>query len=474
MVAYKGDVCAYVNEWGWLTYNGRYWDKEMGEQLVDGLVIDSLQMRSLVAIEHMQFDISKRCACDDGVVVRVRNRLKSIQVKAVSDFDIYPDYLNCANGVINLKTGELLPHNPDWRFTYCVPTEYHPESSYKEWEDFLEDVLYPAALGIPDPDIKVGQMLLFLQMAVGYTLTGHSTEECCFYIQGPTRSGKGTFCGTVQDMMGRKLAKGVDFQSLISDRKDDTQNFDLAGLAGTRMVLASESDKYQRLNSAKLKQMTGRDPIRASFKRKDLFEYDPQFKVWMQSNFPPNVDVYDDAVWGRINLIHFPNSFLNRENTQLKDKLREKAGLEGVLAWAVEGTMIWYEARKASGRGLKAPDWANNLKRQERESRDYVKMFLDTCTDRSIDIDNHDIYEKKQDIYKAYTTFMREELVATPMQLSQFLAALRLSGFVVDKKKYWKGKQKPAILGIKLLPDDEENVQTSWLDQALRKSQPQK
>ena len=93
--------------------------------------------------------------------------------RKISEFNNNPDLLNTLDGVVNLRTGEMEPHNPAQRFTCCVPVRVGNEEDTKPWVAFLLD-----ASGSKE-------MVDYLQMAVGYSLIGHTREEKIFYVYGP-------------------------------------------------------------------------------------------------------------------------------------------------------------------------------------------------------------------------------------------------------------------------------------------------
>lgn len=111
----------------------------------------------------------------------------------------------------------------------------------------------------------------WLQMAVGYSLTGHTREEVLFYLYGPPRSGKGTLTEMILALLGSPLAKEVNFATFTAQRSGDSQNFDLAPLKPCRTVLASESNAYERFNKAKVKMLTGGNEVYCAFKHQTHF-----------------------------------------------------------------------------------------------------------------------------------------------------------------------------------------------------------
>jgi len=361
-----GSQFRYCKAYGWLYYNGKYWDMTNAEALVKRAATDVLLRRRTEAVKHDREAIVRATRATAHNIRSCLYVFDSLITIDVSEFDKSPDLLNCQNGVVDLRTGKITPHDPRQYFTYAIPVDYNPAANTDQWLQFLHDV--------------VGQkqeIVDYLQLSIGYSLTGHTWEEILFYVHGPTRSGKGTFTETLLAMMGKEpLATEVDFVTFTAQRDQDTQNFDLAPLKPCRFIVASESSKYQSFNTAKVKQLTGGNEIRCSFKHKTHFSYRPQFKIWLCSNEPVNADPDDDAVWYRIRVIEFPNSYAGREDKRLKARLREPDNLRGVLRWAIEGAQKWYALEK---RGLQTPAEIQDATQNAREGVDVLGQFLAEC-----------------------------------------------------------------------------------------------
>ena len=473
VLAYFGKRMAYVPQWGWMVWDGKKYDTETGIHQVERMITETLLLRATLAVEHNAMDNIKYLSRNRRNITGALGQLASLTVATTNDFDNQPDHLNVQNGVLDLRTGEIAPHDFNLhRFTYVCPVGYNPKANYDHWLGFLEQVVDS---GQSPDQMERGrvqsEMIIYLQMACGYSLSGRTRENCLFYIYGPTRSGKGTFIQTIMDIMGKPLASAIDFQTLMADRNGDTQGFDLAGLVACRFVSASESGKYERLNAEKIKQVTGQDAIRCSFKRKDHFTYTPQFKIWLQSNHPVNIDVYDDAVWGRLHVIEFPHSFLGKEDLQLKEKLSSTESLEGVLAWLVDGAMMWDGASKhgvmgADGKiryGLPIPTAVREATGRQRASQDYLQMFLEEMCEVADPDNTLDLATPYADVYMAYELWCKD-LGITSMKQRAFSLAMTAGKKFKYEKRWMSGKTKQCYLGIRMAPPEQRAGQMSLIN----------
>ena len=351
---------------GWLFYSGTHWNRDGANAAIVSAIVDTLKARIAAAMEYEEQDrwpsFFKYCNPSSGNVRGAEYLLRSMAYVDPSEFDCSPNLLNCANGVVDLRTGEIEPHNSDQKFTYCSPIAYRPDTDHKKWLSWLLD-----ATGNQE-------IVDWLQVAVGYSLTGHTREEILFYIYGPPRSGKGLFTETLLAILGTPLAQEINFSTFTAQRNGDSQNFDLAPLKAARLIAASESNSYERFNDAKVKALTGGNQIYCAFKHKTHFGYRPQFKIWLSSNQPVNADPDDDAVWGRLRIIEFPHSHLGKEDKEMKARMLEPKNLEGILAWAIEGAIKWYQLGSS---GLPELESSEKSKKTQRSELDNVQAWID-------------------------------------------------------------------------------------------------
>jgi putative DNA primase/helicase len=414
---------------GWLAWDGVKWGSG-AESVLDEAIKATLKTRRLAAVAAEREAIVKAATPSARRVRDARFMLGSLLSAPVESFDGPAHLLNCQNGVVNLATGELVAHDPRaHRFTYAVNAEYNPKADRGEWLAFLRQTI-----GADD------DMLRFVQMAVGYSLTGETQEESLFYVHGPARSGKGTFAETLLALLGAPLALAADF-STFTEQKNDVQNFALAALRPARLVIASESERYTALNPAKIKNLTGGDSITAAHKFKDAFTFRPRFKMWLFSNWPVNVDVDDDAAWYRLRVIPFPNSHAGKEDKSLKARLRSGPALSGVLAWAVKGAKMWYAL---GSRGLVTPEAIDKATRAQRDALDFVQSWLDeTC------VMGPGLWVSNELLYQSYGAWCKANGVS-PKGQKTLAQSLQAKGLTTGAQKKVSGVNHKGVEGLDL------------------------
>jgi len=419
-----GDELIYCPSYGWMDYIGTHW-QAVSDAKAYRLATATLRKRCHIALKQNNIDLVRASIpTRDKIAACVSLYQRLAMVEDASIFDNEPDLLNCLNGVVNLRTGSIEQHKPCQHFTYCIPVEYKTDADMSLWNDFVH-----GAVGNE-------KMAHFIQRAVGYSFTGHISEEKFFYLYGPPRAGKGTFTETLLALLPSPFGVEVDFNTFTASRDHDTQNFDLAPLKPSRFVVASESNRYQSLNPAKIKQFTGGNLIWCAFKHRDHFSYKPQYKIWLVSNHPMNADPSDDGTWVRPFIIEFPRSHVGSENTSLKKNLRSNESLEGVLRWVVEGAMSYYREG-----GLEPPKEVIEAVQRQRDEQDYVKQWLEDSPclrNKDGEISRHiftgnkgndGIWESAADLAKSCKDWCIENNLK-PVHPHQFASSLKRFGYV--------------------------------------------
>ena len=335
MVRWYGPELRFSHAWrSWLVWDGRRWQVDDSGAVYRRAVDTVREMYDVAA--HVHDPARRKAIAVWAVKSESRARLDSMVALATNHADVLvqpsqmdadPWLLCVSNGVVNLQTGELRPHDRDDLITKLAPIRFTPDASAPRWKRFLAEVFEP------HPDL-----VPFLQRAVGYSLTSSTREECLFLLQGTGRNGKGTLIKLIDDVLG-DYAGTADFSTFVQRRDDSGPLDDIAHMAGKRFVSAQESREGAPLAESLLKWLTGGDKVRARRLYENSWEFTPTHKIWLATNHRPQVRGTDPAIWSRIKLVPFDVTFEGREDRNLKDALADER--EGILAWCVVGCLAY-------------------------------------------------------------------------------------------------------------------------------------
>ncbi len=306
------------------------------------------------------------------------------------ELDPDPWLLNCKNGVLDLRSGELLDHRADNLITKLVPYDYDPKAQCPNWLNFLDQIF-------DGNDHLIG----YIQRAVGYALTGVIREQCLFFLHGGGANGKSTFLHVVQDIIG-DYGRDTPTESLMIKQNEGISN-DIARLKGARLVTAVETEADRRMAESLVKRLTGGDTITARFMRQEFFQFRGTFKIFLAANHKPGIRGTDDAIWRRIKLIPFNVQIPEaNQDPELPDKLKTEAA--GILNWMVAGCRQWQK------HGLGEPAEVTDATAVYRDEMDYLGPFLQDCCieDPTEECPAGDLYR----IYRQYCEHNKEKAVS--------------------------------------------------------------
>ena len=352
----------------WFGFDGRRWGERADPLVVqeckrqhDELwreVPDVEPERRMQAVDFVKGTGTKRCI--DAVAALARTE-PGISVSQ-SDFDTHPWLLNVQNGVLDLRSGELRPHDPALRITQLANVAYDPDARSELWERFIRDVT------CADDEIAN-----FLQQAFGLALTGDVSDEVLICHSGGGCNGKSTALEAVAAMMGDYAA--VAPPGLFTARNFDSHPTEIAALHGKRFVTAIEQEANRALRESLVKSLTGGDTIRTRRMREDFWEMKPTWKIHIAYNRAPRLTGTDDGIRRRLRVVPWAASFKDHPDLTVKERLIGEAERPGILAWCLEGL----RRRLAVGR-LESPAAVMIATDEYIDDEDLVGRFIaDRC-----------------------------------------------------------------------------------------------
>ncbi len=368
LVSAHGENIRYCELWAqWLVWDGNRWARDYGS-LIHAKAKQTIQQMYLSAgrigdEERRTKEVKWALASESESRIRAMIALARYEPGVPIHPDLLDEHhwlLNCANGTLDLQSGELGDPRREDLLTKLMPTAYKPEASAPIWDYFQDHI-----------SGNTDELIGFKQRAFGYGLTGDTSEQCFFIHYGTGSNGKSTELNTVRAVLGADYAMHTPTDTVLIKRSDAIPN-DLARLRGSRFVTAIEAEAGRRMAESLVKQMTGGDPIAARFMRAEWFEFVPTHKLYLAVNHKPVIRGADEAIWRRIRLIPYDVTIPpDEQDKHLQEKMEAEA--EGVLAWLVRGCMEWQE------RGLDAPRAVTHATDEYRKDMDTLGDFLTEC-----------------------------------------------------------------------------------------------
>jgi putative DNA primase/helicase len=365
--ACNADTVRYDHRRGqWLLFAGNVWVPQTDGE-VARLALDAIRARQSAAVgntDRLKWALGGEARRRQSNLLALARNLKPI-ADAGDQWDLDPWLLGAPNGVIDLRTGTLRPGQPDDRITMRVAAPFDRNAVCP-----LYDATVAAIFNDEERDlIATADLIAYFDRYVGYSLTGDCSEEALAFCWGDGANGKGTLMNTIGWLLG-DYADNLPFSAFELHSRAGIPN-DIAKIVGKRYITASETGETARLNEARVKALTGRDPITARFLHKEFFTFQPVAKFWLAANSKPEVHDDSEGFWRRLHLIPFTASFIGREDKTLKDRLRLEAS--GILARAVRGCLAWQRE------GLSPPVIVSEATKTYRADSRPLARFLDEC-----------------------------------------------------------------------------------------------
>jgi putative DNA primase/helicase len=356
----------------WLTWEGGRWQLDrdgaverlavkLSRELlreaaqIPGVDDEAAKKRVAASTEALAFG-DRRNISDFLALAKVDQRI----LLSVSQLDNEPWLVGAKNAVIELKTGTVREYSRNDYITRTLACDVDPQATCPRWEQFMKEVF-------PDSDLR-----RYVHKAIGYTLTGDTSEQCFLFCYGTGHNGKSKFIETIEHVLGElssRAGKGI----VAASYRGDYPLRELADIVGARFILASETEEGERLNEGVIKDLTGPDSLRAEHKYERAFSFQAVGKLWIYGNHKPTIRGTDGGIWRRVRLLPFTEKFEgDRDDRNLGAKLRAEAA--GILNWMVRGCLLWQKE------GLKAPKAVATAVADYRAEEDTLADFLAECT----------------------------------------------------------------------------------------------
>jgi putative DNA primase/helicase len=352
----------------WYVWNGHWWEEDRLDRVPD-MAADTIDgLRQWVAEADGPDEYRRRSShYTASAKAGRRDALLSVAgtdpdvVVAVDQLDANPLLVACGNGTVDLSTGELRAAQPADLLTRGIAIDYEPGAASERWSTFL------ATIFADDADLTH-----YVQVLLGYCLTGVVNEHIVPVLTGVGANGKSTLIGVVQDLLGEFAITAPE--GLIIQRSHEPHPERLAVLRGRRLVVSSELEEHAVLAEGVVKMLSGGDTISARELYGRRFNFRPTHKVVLVTNHRARVHGTDHAIWRRLQVVPFDVVIPpERQDPTLRHRLVAEHG-PAVLAWLVEGARLWHHDGLAEAEAVTAATTSY------RRAEDTFGAWLSECT----------------------------------------------------------------------------------------------
>ena len=434
------DRLRYVPERkAWFFYDGGIWQPDTGSLRAMKYCMELADLMYSFALEIRDEDKRKAYIKYASRWQSHSNRvniLKDAQVyHPISygsfDADIY--IFNCKNGTLHIDTGEFTEHCSNDLLTKISPVMYDPAAYSERFNTYIDEIM--------SGDIDRAK---FLQKILGYGLTGDTRHECMTILYGvTTRNGKGTLCESILKVLGDYgCAYRPETIAMKSYSNSSQPSEDVARLAGVRFVNIPEPGKGMVLDAAKVKAMTGNDTLNARFLHENSFDFQPQFKIYVNTNFLPVINDMTLFSSDRIIIIPFDRHFDEQSrDTTLKRQFAENGVQSAILNWLLEGY------RMLQTEGLFLPHSVKAATDLYQHDSDKMLLFFEDNL-----VEDAAAEELTSRVYARYKGWCQEN-GCFPEGMKNFKQGLQAYAQVVRKRPKHGGEKTTMLIGYRLITE---------------------
>lgn len=387
----------------------------------------------------------KQCQRERQKVLKLGNHstqnraIRSAESQFVDDLiklNPYNHYLVVANGTVDLKTGELLNHNPEHYSTMRSPVAYNQQAKEPtRFLRFLDEIF--------DGDAS---MINYIHRLLGYCLTGETREHEFYILHGSGGNGKSVLINLLKRILDEYTGE-VSAGALAHSEDGDKPNPTILQAKDCRVLITNESDKDAKLNTSLIKQISAGDEICPRTLRKANEHFVPHMKILWVTNHIPKLDWNDGGIDRRIRLIPFSVTIPEeKKDKKLPDALLEER--EGILKWLVDGAVAYYQEGMAE-----IPEAMKNAMDCERFRTDTISWFYKNAVVPTGEKSDRNQAHK---VYAAYLQFCTCKNIALPESETQF--GRRFKQLIQDTSISCKRNSAGVYyFGLKILSENADN-----------------
>jgi len=413
---------------GWFSWTCTHWEPDARGRAAEAVkqMARDIGAEAAALLDPNLFKDATRAGSAAGVRAILELARSAPEIAfSPEEADSDPWLLNVQNGTLDLRTGKLRSHARRDLITKCCPVAYDPNAKAPRFEKFLSEI---------QPRLDVRD---FLARCFGYAVIGIVREHVLIVYWGPGANGKSVLVDVVTHVLG-DYAKPGPSSLIVDDGKQHPT--DVASCFGSRLVVVHETKRGASFDASKVKLLCGGDRLTARYMRQDFFDFAPTHTLVMLSNYRPQADSTDAALWRRVQLVPFDVVIPpEKQDRELAEKIKS-AESAGLLRWIVDGAVQWQK------QGLNPPDVVREQTAAYRAAEDVIGQFLE---ERCVRLKAASV--RAAALYSTFKSWC-SDTGANVVRMNDFSAELQARGF--ERKRDSRGAAYHGI-GLHALEDEE-------------------
>jgi putative DNA primase/helicase len=419
----------------WVFYDGIKWNDD---------TTGRVKAYCIERINELKHDVTRKPDANTNITLKKLMALESAaRLRAALDFAaaMLPatgkdfdavGFICFRNGILNIKTGELLPHSPDLKFTRAMSYNFNTAASFPEWDDFQ----LKAASG--SPDVVTAKQRLF-----GACLSG-APDRLIILSFGATGTGKSAESNAI---LGALEAFGdvinPDLLAGGNNTNSDRLPQEMKRHMGKLLISSSEMKENSKWN-AEIKRISGGDAVGARAMREEFETLKPTFLLHVHTNFKPSANG-DEALMTRFRIIPYHHKFVDSPEKMTLEQVTELYSSPGAKEYIFQWLYSGYKMYQATGAGYDVlPGIMQELISEYQESEDFFGLWLS----ENCDIVNG-LWTSGKELHSDYSKYCADN-GDKPLNPRSFFKELEKRGFRSGKRshnvKWFRGLILPASI----------------------------
>lgn len=344
-----GSEFRYVREKkSWVVWNGKFWEEETDAirmtQFAEYASACITESASVVEDPEkrgaaLAYGLRRNARASLNNAVALVNAEPGVAISA-SELDTNLMLLPCENGVLDLETGILHPHDVyrDSLITMLAPVQFMGTGKHHpEFDKYLD------MISGGDAD-----MLGLLQRAAFESLTGSSKSKCFINLfdSNVGNTGKTQLTQCLLGVLG-PYGTTVEAEAFLVKRSaNDSIPTEIAQMVSKRFVVSDEMPSGRSLSTGLMKRLTkGGGQLQFRDLYKAAWTAPITFTIWLDGNGLSNANSKDHPLFDRWRMVEFEHAV--PEEGRVKDwagaQLQSPEFRAAVLAWALRGRESWLQ-----------------------------------------------------------------------------------------------------------------------------------